>query len=107
MDFTEFKEYLHSEMNQLQKDFPDYSFSIGKEGGYGITWGSIFVVDPEGITIGCLKFNDESGKFKFSHTKVYGINNPYIKVFDSFWAEFTQYMEDDPFEDSCYVQEAS
>jgi len=78
--FKQTKEILAEEIFFLKKVFPDYTFNAGKLGSrmidgkeIGPFWGSIFVENPEGISVGRLIYKDNI----FSHDKAYGENKDF------------------------------
>lgn len=75
--FKQTRSKLSEEILFIKRAFPRYTFDIGKLGArmidgteVGPFWGSIFVMDSEGISVGRLIYKDNI----FSHDKAYGEN---------------------------------
>jgi len=84
--------FLKQQIQELKHRFPAYRFDMGKVGARMIEaaqvspmWGSIFVIDPQGVSIGRLLYSDEGSGPKFSHRKAYGENKGYL--LHAFWDE--------------------
>jgi hypothetical protein len=77
--FETMKAFIADRVKRLKAAFPEYKFEGWKIGAHkigakqcGPMWGSIFIIRPDGVSIGRLLFADYNGKGPvYSHIKDY------------------------------------